>query len=141
MLFSVLLMVACESTTITSDPTCAIELPTLSTTTAAPGESIVLTTTPLTEVWDTVVTVGSLTAEIVEVDRSTCDDCDDCRDTGGCASCGECDACTTACDTCVETLTFIVPDLAAGEWPVELVNRHGRSESVLLTVSGAAEAP
>ena len=31
-------------------------------------------------------------------------------------------------------------DLAPGEWPVEVVNRHGRTQTVTLTVL-AAEAP
>ncbi|MDP2309483.1 MAG: hypothetical protein Q8P18_25905 [Pseudomonadota bacterium] len=134
MLLSLLLMLACETATSTSYKTCSLNTPALAPASAMPGEQVVLTAQPLTEVWDTAVTVGAARAELVEVDRSTCDDCDDCRDTGGCSSCDDCEDCATPCDTCVQTLTFIVPDLGAGEWPVEIVNRHGRSERVLLTV-------
>jgi hypothetical protein len=140
MLFSIVLMLACQVPATTDARTCALHTPTLVPSSAMPGEQIVVTTQPLTEAWDTAVTVGSARAELVAIDRSTCDDCDDCRDTGGCSTCDECEECDTPCDTCVQTLTFVVPDLGAGEWPVEIVNRHGRSERVALTVV-AAPAP
>lgn len=137
MFVSMLAMLACATTTTTPARTCSLDTPTLVPSSAMPGDQVVVTAQPLTEVWDTAVTVGSARAELVEVDRSTCDDCDDCRDTGGCSTCDDCEPCDVACDTCVQSLTFVVPDLAAGEWPVEIVNRHGRSERVLLTVVAA----
>ena len=122
MLLSIVLMLACQVAETTDAKTCALHTPTLVPSSAMPGEQIVVTTQPLTETWDTAVTVGSARAELVTIDRSTCEDCE---------------ACDTPCDTCVQTLTFVVPELGAGEWPVEIVNRHGRSERVSLTVVAA----
>lgn len=133
-----LLFVACDTTSLSSGPTCALGVPTLTPASAAPGEQVVLTVEPLTDVWDTAITVGSARATIVDLDRSTCDDCDDCRDTGGCSVCESCDDCAEPCAGCVETVTITVPDIAPGEWPVEVINRHGRSERVTLTVTEAA---
>jgi hypothetical protein len=141
MLLSLLLAVACDTASSSSeDATCALDVPTLAPASAAPGAQVVVTAHPLTDVWDTAVTVGPTRADLVDLDRSTCDTCDDCRDTGECSSCDVCDVCATDCEGCVETVTFVVPDLAPGEWPVEVVNRHGRTQTVTLTVL-AAETP
>lgn len=134
-----LLMFACDDTTTTSGSTCALGVPTISPASAAPGEQVILTSERLTDVWDTVITVGSARATLVDLDRSTCTDCDDCQDTGGCSVCEPCDSCDTVCATCVETVTFTVPSLEPGEWPVEVVNRHGRSERVSLTIVAAGD--
>jgi hypothetical protein len=134
-MLALLLLFACETTTTTTEPVCTLGVPTLSAGSAAPGETIVVTVSPLSEQWDTSITVGSARADVVAFDRSTCDDCDQCRDTGGCTVCGTCDACTTPCDTCVETVSFVVPALTAGDYPVEIVNRNGRSAQVTLTVT------
>ena len=140
MLLSLLLAVACDSTSSSSeDATCALDIPTLAPASAAPGAQVVVTAHPLTDLWDTAVTVGPTRVQPVDLDRSTCDSCDDCRDTGGCSSCDVCDTCDADCEGCVETLTFVVPEVAPGEWPVEVVNRHGRTQAVTLTVL-AAEA-
>lgn len=134
MLLSLLLLVACESTTVTTEATCTLDGVSLAPTSAAPGDLVVATTRPLTEVWDTAVTVGAARAELVELDRATCDECDDCRVTEECSSCETCETCEDACAACVETVSFLVPDVAEGEWSVEIVNRHGRSDRVALTV-------
>ncbi len=140
-MLSLLLLLACETLSTPDAPTCALGAPTLSPTSAAPGDIVVITLAPLTEAWDTAVTVGAARATLSGVDRVGCDDCDDCLDTGGCSACDDAcdDACGSLCDACVETVTFVVPELAAGEYPVVLVNRHGRSADIALTVVAAAE--
>lgn len=139
-MLALLVLLACETTTVTGTAGCSLGIPTLSATSAAVGDTIVVTASPLTETWDTAVTVGAARAEVVAVDRSTCDECDDCKDTGECAICGDCDTCDATCATCVETLSFVVPDVTPGVHPVEIVNRHGRSERVELVVTAADTA-
>ncbi len=138
-MLTLLLLAACETTSTSGTATCSLGVPTLAPTSAAPGEQVTMTATPLSEAWDTAVTVGASRATIVDLDRSTCEECDDCRDTGGCSRCGECTDCEETCATCVETVTFVVPELEPGTWTVELVNRYGRSEQVQLTVTAAAD--
>ena len=46
-------------------------------------------------------------------------------------------ACTELCDLCVETTTFVVPDVAAGPTTVVLVNQWGSTEGLPFTVLGA----
>lgn len=136
-----LLLAACETTTVSGTTSCSLGVPTLGVAAAAPGDTVTLTAAPLTEVWDTAVTVGPARATLVDLDRSTCDECDDCRDTEGCAACGECATCDTTCATCAEVLSFVVPDLAPGTWSVEIVNRYGRSEQVNLVVTAPTDTP
>jgi hypothetical protein len=93
----------------------------------------------MTEVWDTAVSVGSAAAQVVSVDRTGCDDCDACRDDNTCTDCSTCETCDASCDVCVETVTIVVPDVGAGTWDVEVVNRHGRSPAGTLTVTGAVD--
>ena len=134
MLLSLFLLVACAETTISTSPTCTLDGVELAPTSAAPGEVVIAYTRPLTEVWDTAITVGAARAELVDLDRSTCDACDDCRVTEECSSCEACDSCEDTCASCVESVSFLVPDVAEGDWSVEIVNRHGRSDRAALTV-------
>lgn len=130
-----LLALACDDTTVETVATCPLGVPTLNATTAAPGDEIRVTLSPLTEAWDTAVTIGSVQATVSGLERDNCDDCDDCQDSGGCTACSECTACETTCDDCLETLTFIVPDIAPGTWPVTIINSHGRSDPISLVVT------
>lgn len=130
-----LLAIACEDTTVDTVPTCPLGEPTMSVSSAAPGDEVRLTLSPLTEAWDTAITVGSARATVKSLERDNCDDCDDCRDSGGCTACSECTACETTCGECLESVTFVVPDLAAGTWPVTVINSHGTSVPVSLVVT------
>lgn len=132
-----LLLFACDDTTLATGVTCALGAPTLSPSSAAPGDTVVVTVDRLTEVWDTTITVGPAKASVLEIDRSTCDACDDCQDTGACSVCEPCEPCNEACLTCVETVSFVVPTVEPGDWSVEVINRHGRSDRVTLTVTAA----
>ena len=130
-----LLLFACDDTVVTDGAQCTLGKPTLSASSAAPGDQVVLTATPLTEAWDTAITLGSVRAQIVSLDRTECTECDDCRDTGGCAPCDACTDCATSCGVCAETVTFVVPVLDPGDYVLEMVNRNGRSEQISLTVT------
>lgn len=138
-MLALLLLAACLDETALVTSTCSLGVPVLSTTEAAPGDQVTVTVAPLTAAWDTAITVGPARATVVDLAREGCDTCDTCRATEGCSQCGECSACETDCATCVETVTFLVPEVAAGTWPVEIVNEFGRSERVNLTVTASGD--
>lgn len=92
------------------------------------GESVTITGQPFTSVYDSAVYIGAERAEVIDVERADCLNCDTCRAQQGCTECSDCDACDTICSTeCVETVTFDVPDLEAGEHALQLFNAHGQS--------------
>ncbi len=132
-------LTACDTESGTAVATCPLEAPAAAPETAAPGETVTLTTRPLTEAYDTVVTIGPVRAEVVSVDRATCDACDTCRVAAGCSDCGSCDACVTDCATCVETVSVLVPDIAEGPADVVVRNARGASAAGQLTVTAAPD--
>jgi hypothetical protein len=89
----------------------------------------------MTESWDTTVGVGSVAATGVSVDRAECDACDTCREEQECNVCGTCTACADDCASCVESVSFVVPDLAPGTYGVVVTNLHAASVAVDLTVT------
>ena len=122
----------------------------------APGDEIVVTGDPLTYLRDTIVVVGGVTAEIRDLTRSdACTDCDSCREEAGCAQCGLCagvpldgDRRTECfgdpyastdglCGECVQTLTFVVPDVAPGPTTVVVLNGTGQSNAAPFEVLAA----
>jgi hypothetical protein len=138
-----LLLVACTTTTSTTTPTCTLDTPVVSPTEAAPGDTVVLTTHPLTTPRDTVVTVGDARVDVTAVTRTDCDACDRCREDSACRACGPvCPSCVEACTTCVETVSVIVPDVGEGAAPVTVRNGLGVSAPATLFVlaSGVADS-
>lgn len=101
---------------------------------AAPGDVVVLDGAPYSEDYDTIVRVGGVGALAVDVTREACSACDACRASEGCRTCGTCEGCDADCDTCVQTLSFTVPDVPAGDAPIVVFNRHGTSAPVPFTV-------
>jgi hypothetical protein len=135
-----LLLAACATTDVTVPPTCALDVPEVvdAPTPLTSGVSVTVRTSPLTTLADTVVTVGSLLAEVEDVTRQECEACDSCRTDNVCTTCGvECAACADVCGSapsygtaaCVETVRFTVPELAAGTYPVVIQNGVGVSEA------------
>lgn len=129
---------ACGAPSISGIEICSLDL-TLSASTAAPGDTITATGGPLTELRDTVVTVGGVQATVSDVTRSDeCSNavtgCDLCRIEAECPPCGFCpldvgaaramgaerlESCfgdpladppvEGSCDLCVQTVTFVIP--------------------------------
>lgn len=136
---------------------CAIDV-TLEPTSGAPGTEISVVGTPLTEVRDTRLLVGGVRATVTSVVRESCDTCDICRVYSSCPPCGICLGLGTGleqagldrvqcfgdpladppvigdCAACVETMTFVVPDVTAGPTSVLIMNRNGQSEAVAFEV-------
>jgi hypothetical protein len=133
-------LLACTSDELETTSGCTLDAPVAAPASGAPGDEVVLTSAPLTEVWDTLVTVGGTRATVLDLTRDGCDDCDTCVDDAECTVCDvECVDCTETCATCVETVTIVVPDLPAGDHAVQVVNRHGTSELGTLTVLAGAD--
>lgn len=97
-----------------------------------------LTGAPFSTSQDSAVRVGGVAAALTQVDRGSCEVCDTCAAENGC-NCGVCDACATACADCVQTVGFLVPDVAAGPQPVVLINRYGVADGLSLTVEAAED--
>ncbi len=139
-LAAALTLTACATTTVVTLGTCDVSLDETAALEAAPGEPLVLTGTPMTTDWDTVVWMGDVQADVVQVERVGCTSCDGCREIEVCGACEDCDACDRLCEEqCVETVTVLVPDLPAGEVDAWIVNRHGRSAPIPVTVTGAED--
>lgn len=135
-----LLLPACTTTAVVTLGTCDVALFTPSAEELRPGEPLTLGGTPLTTDWDTVVYVGGVEAEVTALERVGCQTCDTCRTESLCTECGDCDDCDRLCaEQCDETLTVLVPDVEPGPADVWIINRHGRSETLQITVLGAGE--
>ncbi len=133
-MLSFLLMLACTESTGSTVPRCDLTAPVITPAESPGGGTVVAVSRPMTEVWDTVVTVGAVNATISAVDRSECDSCDSCRETAECNVCDSCASCATECATCVESVSFVVPELAPGSHQVVVTNLHAASAAVSLTV-------
>lgn len=132
---SVLHTAACSTTTTALADRCDLSASALSPTEAAPGATIAMTAGPLTRTWDTTVLVGGVNASVVELVREGCDTCDSCRTQNDCNACDDCDDCDALCATsCVESVRFVVPELPAGVHSLQLINGHGSSAGLQLTV-------
>jgi hypothetical protein len=156
----VALATACATGNSDEFETCSVDL-SLDRDRGAPAEEITVTADPLTWLLDTSVLVGGVPAAVRDLTRSeTCEDCDSCRDEAGCAACGLCaglplDASRRtecfgdplagsegSCDQCVQTLTFVVPELAPGPTTLVVLNGTGQSPAVPFEVlAGAATTP
>ena len=130
-----LLLFACDTTFTSTSQSCEVDLIAVEPAEVQPGDTVTLTATPLTEPWDTAIRVGGLDVEVLSVAREGCDDCVVCQAEQGCVGCkDDCDTCDATCETCVETATFTVPALDAGDHAVLLFNANGGSNPITLTV-------
>jgi len=155
-----MLLAGCSPVIADEFETCTVDV-TLDRALGAPGDTITGTGTPFTDVQDTLVLVGGATATISEVDRSEdCYACDTCRLDAACAPCGLCSGIlldaserldcfgdplasppiTGACNTCTQSMSFVVPDLPPGPTTVFVLNRNGQSDSIRFTVLPAPAA-
>jgi hypothetical protein len=133
--------VGCTSEIVLEAVYCAVEIDDVQPTSGAPGDAVALTGEPFTTSWDTAIYVGGTRAVVDDLNRDTCDACDTCieerveADDEDCDICADCDACDVLCNTtCVERATFVVPDVAAGETTVRMLNSHGESNPVPFVV-------
>ncbi len=141
LLLLLLLAAGCDDDSYAVSLRCEVFLQDLSPVEASPGDTVTLTGTPFTNLWDTSVYVAGVRAELTEVDRESCETCDECREEQDCTDCSDCDACDVTCEqTCSETASFVVPALPAGAADVLLFNVHGESQPLSLLVLGVADS-
>lgn len=135
-------LAACAATAVPTSLRCDLSLDAVTPAVAAPGEAVVITGTPFTTAFDTVVLVGGVPAEISLVDRTTCTACDTCRSENNCTGCSDCDTCDITCaDTCAESITAIVPAGAPlGPATLTVRNAHGEGRGLSLEVVAVSAA-
>lgn len=135
-----LLVAACDTTTVEIVRPCTVELELDAGTPVQAGTSLTIPGAPLSTSWDTRVRIGGVDAPVTDVMREACLPCDSCRSDAGCASCGTCEGCSAVCEACVQQVTVTVPaDLQSGTWDLILFNRHGSSEPTSIDVAAAPE--
>ncbi len=131
------MLAGCTTTTSTLAERCTIEVEAVEPAAAEPGDHVVLRARPLTTSFDTAIYLDGARAAVLDLSRDGCDACDTCRSENGCNVCGDCDACDAECRAdCSETVTFAVPDMAAGETELRIYNSHGTGGPVPFTVEG-----
>lgn len=85
----------------------------------------------LTQPYDTVVQFDGTNATVLDIERVDCSACDACVleavDAEACDPCGTCTECDSFCASCVETVSFEVPDIEEGPARVVILNRFGQS--------------
>lgn len=130
-------LAGCATAEVVSGDRCEVRVSEVLPAAAAPGDTVVLTASPLTSHYDTSAWVGEHRALVLDVARTDCAECDACREEQACTACDDCDPCASTCDvTCVETVTFEVPADAAGASSVTVYNAYGVSDPAALSVSG-----
>lgn len=109
---------------------------TLSAESGARGDTIVATGGEFSVDYDTVVLVDATSATVIDVERENCAFCDGCREAiePPCDACEECVGCEQSCLGCVQTVTFVVPNVTPGATAIVLTNRFGTSDAIPFTV-------
>lgn len=131
-----LLLTACDTTSVTLSQNCDVRISTLNPSTSQAGEIVAAEGGPMTQVWDTAVYVDGTRAEVVAIDRQGCEACDSCKEEYKCQACEDCDDCDALCATdCTEVVQFVTPEHDAGTVQVSLFNGHGQSNSVPLLMT------
>jgi hypothetical protein len=95
------------------------------------GAEVVFRGGPVSTVPDTLVRVGGVSADVLDVTRADCTFCDACLSSSDCDPCGStCADCDAICASCVETITFVVPPVTAGDAPVVIQNLWGATDPI-----------
>ena len=99
-------------------------------------QEISLYATPLSETWDTYVTIDGLETEVLSIQRLGCSSCDTCRLENFCDSCDTCEECTALCDAsvCFEELNIQTPALSTDTATLQIINKYGHSPLYELSV-------
>jgi ferredoxin len=99
------------------------------------AETIVVSGGPFTAILDSSVRFDQHDAEILSVDRDDCTLCYSCREQALCSTCDTCETCDLSCETCVETMTLVIPDLPTGTYNVTARNSYGMSSPTPLLIT------
>ncbi len=130
----------CDDGTVAAYPPCVIDSPVVTPASAAPGDPVSLTLTPVSTSWDTLVLFGDQRASVKDVTRTDCDSCDSCRENQGCSVCDSCPDCEASCESCVGAVEVVVPNVDAGSVPVIVMSYYGSSAPAEFLVVGGGDS-
>ncbi len=140
-----LFALACESAETESYDPCDVALLLVKPDSALPGAEAVVAGRPFTSLYDSAIYLDTQRATLTNLERYQCDQCDSCLENYDCNRCSDCDTCDRTCSDCVETISFVIPDIEAGPHALRLFNRHGESNALEFVVevvpSDTAENP
>ena len=126
---------ACDSSEIVVSDKCTVEIEQISPTPLIAGQQATMTAKPMSEPWDSRISIGQSSVLAASLERIGCEECDSCRARYNCLDCFDCDSCDVLCqDTCSEQLTFQVPNALEGDFQLYLVNRFGQSQPLSISV-------
>lgn len=134
------LILGCTTAETLTVPLCLLDTPSPTVSDIQVGETLTVTTSPVSTLWDSTLYIGAARAELTSLDRTDCDTCDSCRETQSCSGCGACDECALSCASCNESLSAIVPDVAEGPQSITVINHYGRSADGHVVVHAAADS-
>ena len=127
-------LISCDEDIIVEETYCALEITELPALESEQEQN--LYAHPLSEVWDTFLSIDGKQAEIIDINRSGCSTCDTCRIENQCNQCEECTICDTSCieEQCIEVLHFITPTLSEDSATLRLINKYGQSAAYTVEV-------
>ena len=130
-----ILALGCSTDVVSTVTSCEVQISTKDSTWVEVGQRFEIYGTPLTTHFDTAAYLGSQRANVLDVNRDSCVECDECRDREECNVCQDCDACDSICETsCESTLALEIPDVAPGEFQLQIYNSYGQSNALNLHV-------
>jgi len=132
-MFAVFLL-ACDTTETQISDKCTVDI-VQPTETFEVGSEVSVIASPLSEAWDTVVTIDELSSLVTGLDRDNCEQCDQCKEQYECYSCYDCDSCDYLCKTtCIEKVNFIVPEGDEKSSLLHITNRYGQSPPISVDI-------
>lgn len=134
-LLLILLVSGCDYEDVFLFSSCDVEA-TITPSSGLPGDEVMATGGPFTEVYDTTVNFDGIYGEVTSVNRFDCELCDSCREDVACLACGPCEPCESACETCAESMFIIVPKVEAGVSAVTITNGFGTTNGLEFDVVG-----
>ena len=134
-LLLILLVSGCDYEDVFLFSSCDVEA-TITPASGVPGDEVLATGGPFTEVYDTTVNFDGVYGEVTSVNRLDCEFCDSCREDVGCLACGPCEPCEAACETCAESMIIVVPKVEAGVSTVTITNGFGTTKGLEFNIVG-----
>ena len=135
-MIAAILLFACDSSEVVVSDKCTVEIEQISPNPLISGQQATMVATPMSEPWDSRISIGQTSVLGEALERIGCEECDSCRAQYECLDCFDCDSCDLLCqNTCSEQLTFQVPNELEGDFQLYLVNRFGQSQPFSISVS------
>lgn len=129
---------SCQTSELIISDKCTIQVREVEPNPLVAGQTATLIATPMSEAWDSRISIAQESVLANQLERIGCESCDSCKMRYECNDCFDCDSCDYLCKSnCVEKLTFTVPDSISGAHPLYLSNRFGQSEPYAVEVESS----